>query len=79
MNNAGGLLDRHLVEDMPDEGYERVMELNMGSTFRVSRERHPHHEESGSGCDHQHGFIAARNGGSDGATLTRPPKPLLPP
>jgi 3-oxoacyl-[acyl-carrier protein] reductase len=69
VNNAGGLLDRHLVEDMPDEGYARVMELNVGSTFRVSRSVIPIMKKSGSGAIINMASVAARNGGSDGATL----------
>ena len=37
VDNAGGLLDRRTVSEMPDKIYEQVMELNMGSAFRVSR------------------------------------------
>ena len=69
VNNAGGLLDRYSVEDMSDEGYERVMELNVGSTFRVSRSVIPIMKKGGGGAIINMTSIAARNGGSDGATL----------
>jgi 3-oxoacyl-[acyl-carrier protein] reductase len=69
VNNAGGLLDRYSVEDMSDEGYERVMELNVGSTFRVSRSVIPIMKKSGGGAIINMSSVAARNGGSDGATL----------
>jgi 3-oxoacyl-[acyl-carrier protein] reductase len=68
VNNAGGLLDRQKVEDMPDDAYERVMELNMGSTFRVSRGVIPLMKKGG-GSIVNLSSIAARNGGADGATL----------
>jgi 3-oxoacyl-[acyl-carrier protein] reductase len=69
VNNAGGLLERHSVEEMPDEGYVRVMELNVGSTFRVSRSVIPIMKKSGGGAIINLTSIAARNGGSGGATL----------
>jgi 3-oxoacyl-[acyl-carrier protein] reductase len=69
VNNAGGLLDRHSVEDMPDEGYARVMELNLGSAFRVSRSVIPLMKKSGGGVIINLTSVAARNGGSGGATL----------
>ena len=69
VNNAGGLLDRYSVEDMSDEGYEKVMELNVGSTFRVSRSVIPIMKKGGGGAIINMTSIAARNGGSDGATL----------
>jgi 3-oxoacyl-[acyl-carrier protein] reductase len=68
VNNAGGLLERRSVEDMPDDDYARVMELNLGSTFRVSRCVIPIMKKSG-GAIINLSSIAARNGGSDGATL----------
>ena len=69
VNNAGGLLGRYSVEDMSNEGYERVTELNVGSTFRVSRSAIPIMKRSGGGAIINMRSVAARNGGSDGATL----------
>lgn len=69
VNNAGGLLDRHFVEEMPDESYWRVMELNMGSAFRVSRSVIPIMKKNGGGVIINLTSIAARNGGSDGASF----------
>ena len=69
VNSAGGLLDRHPVEDMPDESYQHVMELNVGSTFRVSRSVIPLMKKGGGGAIINLTSIAARNGGSGGATL----------
>jgi 3-oxoacyl-[acyl-carrier protein] reductase len=68
VNNAGGLLGRQNVEDMQDDAYERVMELNMGSAFRVSRSVIPLMKKGG-GAIINLTSIAARNGGADGATL----------
>ncbi len=69
VNNAGGLLDRHSVEEFPDETYARVMELNMGSTFRVSRSVIPLMKRGGGGVIINMTSIAARNGGSAGALM----------
>jgi len=69
VNNAGGLLDRNPVEAMPDETYFRVMELNMGSVFRVSRCVIPIMKRGGGGVIINMSSIAARNGGGDGAAL----------
>jgi 3-oxoacyl-[acyl-carrier protein] reductase len=69
VNNAGGLLERHFVDEMPDEVYARVMELNLGSTFRLSRSVIPIMKKSGGGAIINLTSIAARNGGADGATL----------
>jgi 3-oxoacyl-[acyl-carrier protein] reductase len=69
VNNAGGLLERHFVEEMPDEAYARVMELNMGSAFRISRSVIPILKKSGGGVIINLTSIAARNGGAAGATL----------
>jgi 3-oxoacyl-[acyl-carrier protein] reductase len=69
VNNAGGLVERKLVEAMSDESYSHVMELNMGSTFRVSRCVVPIMKRSGGGVIINMSSIAARNGGGEGATL----------
>jgi 3-oxoacyl-[acyl-carrier protein] reductase len=68
VNNAGGLLDRRPVARMSDEDFDRVMELNIGSAFRVSRAVIPVMEKTG-GAIINLSSIAARNGGADGATL----------
>jgi len=69
VNNAGGLLDRSSIEEMPDEVYNNVMDLNMGSTFRVSRAVIPHLKRAGSGAIINVTSIAARNGGGSGAVI----------
>ncbi len=69
VNNTGGLLDRRVVEEMPDEIYAQVMELNMGTAFRVSRGVIPIMKKGGGGSIINMSSIAARNGGADGATL----------
>lgn len=69
VNNAGGLVERLLVEEMPDDTYARVMELNMGTTFRVSRAVIPIMKKSRAGSIINMSSIAARNGGTGAATL----------
>ena len=67
-NNAGGLLDRRPVAEMSDDDFARVMELNIGSAFRVCRAVIPVMKRTG-GAIINLSSIAARNGGADGATL----------
>jgi len=69
VNNAGGLLDRHPIDEMPEEMYGQVMELNMGSTFRVSKAVIPHMRRAGGGSIINMTSIAARNGGGGGAVI----------
>ena len=67
-NNAGGLLDRHAIEEMPDEMYQKVMDLNMASTFRVCKLVIPYMKKRG-GSIINLTSIAARNGGGGGAVI----------
>jgi len=69
VNNAGGLVARHPIDEMTDEIYAEVMELNMGSTFRVSRAVIPHMKRGGGGSIINMTSIAARNGGGGGAVV----------
>ncbi len=68
VNNAGGLLDRHAIEEMPDEMYQKVMDLNMASTFRVCKLVIPYMKKRG-GSIINLTSIAARNGGGGGAVI----------
>ena len=69
VNSAGGLLDRLPVDEMPEANYARVMELNMGSTFRLSKRVVPYMKKQGGGTIINLTSIAARTGGGDGAVL----------
>jgi 3-oxoacyl-[acyl-carrier protein] reductase len=68
INNAGLMLGRVPVDEMSDEHYDAVMDLNARSVFAASRAAIPHLKKT-------HGFIinttsiAARNGGGGGALL----------
>lgn len=68
INNAGGLLDRYSIEEMPDDAYARVMELNTTSTFRVCKLAIPYMKKNG-GSIINLTSIAARNGGGGGAVI----------
>jgi 3-oxoacyl-[acyl-carrier protein] reductase len=69
VNNAGGLLERHPIEEMPDEMYAKVMDLNIGSAFRVSKQVIPIMKRAGGGSIINLTSVAARNGGGGGAVL----------
>ncbi len=69
VNNAGGLLARRPIDEMSDEVYARIMELNMGSTFRVSKAAIPHLRRAGGGAIINMTSIAARSGGGGGAVI----------
>ncbi len=69
VNNAGGLVARHAVDEMPEKIYAEIMELNIGSTFRVSKAVIPHMKRSGGGSIINLTSIAARNGGGGGAVI----------
>ncbi|MCL1993669.1 MAG: SDR family oxidoreductase [Spirochaetes bacterium] len=68
VNNAGGLLPRHSVEEMPDDLFARVMDLNMTSTFRICKLLIPFMKKTG-GTIINMSSIAARTGGAGGAVL----------
>ena len=68
VNNAGGLLERRPVEEASDALYQRILELNLGSAFRVTRAVIPLMKARG-GAIVNVTSIAARNGGGEGATL----------
>jgi len=69
VNNAGGMLDRFAVDAMPETTYMKVMELNIGSIFRVSKNVIPFMKKQSRGTIINLSSIAARNGGGGGAVL----------
>lgn len=66
INNAGGMVARVRYEDMTDEYYDAVMDLNGRSVLAASKAAIPHLKERG-GFIINTTSIAARNGGSNGA------------
>lgn len=66
MNNAGHLVGRSTIAEMSDEHWHQVMDVNVSSTFYVTRAVLPH-MNSGWGRIVNMSSLAARNGGGDGA------------
>ncbi|MCE9683334.1 SDR family NAD(P)-dependent oxidoreductase [Halomonas alkalisoli] len=69
INNAGDMLGRVSLDDMDDEQYDRVMDLNARSVVMASRAALPHFRRAGRGNIIHTTSIAARNGGGPGAGL----------
>ncbi|CAM3360476.1 SDR family NAD(P)-dependent oxidoreductase [Halomonas lysinitropha] len=69
INNAGDMLGRVSLDEMNDEHYDRVMDLNARSVVMASRAALPHFRNAGRGNIIHTGSIAARNGGGTGAGL----------
>lgn len=69
INNAGDMLGRVSLDEMNDEHYDRVMDLNARSVVMASRAALPHFRLAGRGNIIHTGSIAARNGGGPGAGL----------
>jgi len=63
INNAGGLILRSPVADMPDETYQHIMDLNMGSIFHMCKLVIPIMQRQGHGNIINVSSIAARLGG----------------
>jgi 3-oxoacyl-[acyl-carrier protein] reductase len=69
VNNAGSLVRRARLAEMPEDIYDRVMNLNVKSAWAVTKAAAPHMIASGGGCIVNLSSIAARNGGGPGATV----------
>lgn len=67
--NAGHLVGRAPVEQMTDEHYLSVVEVNLGSTFRTCRAVIPHLRRSDRARIVTMASLAAHNGGGAGAVL----------
>jgi NAD(P)-dependent dehydrogenase (short-subunit alcohol dehydrogenase family) len=67
--NAGHLIGRVKVEEMSDEHFQQVVDVNLGATFRTTRAAIPHLAES----DHPRiitmASLAAHNGGGPGSVV----------
>lgn len=68
INNAGGMVARVRYEDMTDEHYDAVMDLNGRSVLAASQAAIPHLKADG-GFIINTTSIAARNGASNGAGI----------
>ncbi|MBU3142908.1 SDR family NAD(P)-dependent oxidoreductase [Clostridium sp. CF012] len=68
VNNAGGLGGRSSVEEMTTEFWDRVLNLNLKSTFFWTREAIPYLKKSPSSSIVNITSLAAYNGGGPGAT-----------
>lgn len=66
MNNAGYMVGRCKITDMSDEHWHRVMDVNVSSTFYVTRAVLPY-MNTGWGRIVNMASLAARNGGGPGA------------
>ncbi len=69
VNNAGDMFERVLVEHTSDEHYDRVMNANVASLFRVCRWAVPVMRAQGGGNIVNMSSISARRGGGGGTVL----------
>ncbi|TQM45317.1 SDR family NAD(P)-dependent oxidoreductase [Pseudonocardia cypriaca] len=70
VTNAGHLIGRSPVADMSDEHFSKVVEVNLGSTFRTVRAAIPHLRAAGTkGRVVTMASLAAHNGGGAGAAV----------
>jgi 3-oxoacyl-[acyl-carrier protein] reductase len=69
INNAGHMVDRFPVEDMTDEAFDRVLDLNARSAVAAIRAAVPQFRRQGKGNVINVTSISARGGGSRGSVL----------
>jgi 3-oxoacyl-[acyl-carrier protein] reductase len=70
VTNAGHLVGRSPVAEMTDEHFAKVVEVNLGSTFRTVRAAIPHLRAAGkAGRVVTMASLAAHNGGGAGAAV----------
>jgi 3-oxoacyl-[acyl-carrier protein] reductase len=70
VTNAGHLVGRSPVADMTDEHFSKVVEVNLGSTFRTVRAAIPHLKAAGTaGRVVTMASLAAHNGGGPGGAV----------
>ncbi|NED94317.1 glucose 1-dehydrogenase [Phytoactinopolyspora alkaliphila] len=67
VNNAGHLVGRSPIEDMSDEHWAKVMDLNVTSAFVTTRAAIPHLRHSPAGRVVMMSSLAAENGGGNGS------------
>ena len=69
VNNAGDLVKRTPVTDVPDEEFHRILDVNLTSVFAVSRKIVPVFRAQGGGSIINVTSIAGRNGGGGGSVV----------
>ena len=69
INNAGHMVDRIPVEDMDDDAFDRVLDLNARSAVAAIRAALPQFRRQGKGNIINVTSISARGGGSRGSVL----------
>ncbi|MCS7260459.1 MAG: glucose 1-dehydrogenase [Anaerolineae bacterium] len=69
VNNAGGLVERNPVDTIPDEIYERIMNLNVRSIFQMCKLVIPVMKRQGRGNIINVTSVAARTGGGGGSVI----------
>lgn len=69
VNNAGSMLGRIPTTEATVDHFDRVLDLNARSVWRMSACAHPHLKRAGGGFIINTTSIAARNGGAGGAVL----------
>ena len=69
INNAGSLIQRETVAEMPDDIYHQIMDLNMTAVFRLCRGVLPVMRRQGGGNIINVSSIAGRNGGGGGSVI----------
>ena len=67
VNNAGSLIGRHKMPDMPSSHWEQTIMLNLSSVFYITQAVIPHMVAQKSGWIVNVGSVAGRNGGGPGA------------
>lgn len=69
INNAGGLIRRSALPDMPDDVYQYIMDLNLTSVYTMCKLVIPVMQRQGHGNIINVSSVAARNGGGPGAAV----------
>lgn len=67
--NAGHLIGRVPVEEMSDEHFAQVVDVNLGATFRACRAAIPHLAQSKNARIITMASLAAHNGGGPGSVI----------
>ncbi|MEU4192809.1 SDR family NAD(P)-dependent oxidoreductase [Kribbella sp. NPDC026611] len=69
VNNAGDLVSRSAVADVPDDEFHRIMDVNLTSVFALSRRIVPVFKGQGGGSIINVTSIAGRTGGAGGSVI----------
>ena len=69
VNNAGDLVKRTAVADVPDEEFHRILDVNLTSVFALSRRIVPVFRAQGGGAIVNVTSIAGRHGGGGGSVV----------